>query len=337
MELRYPLVIFIIIFLIICYFILVKKKDNKFINGSKIANTHYIKNTDYYKKKIKEFRIIKYTLFSLFSLAIIAAAILISRLAKIDTNNIDQYNRDIFLCMDASASVDELNTELIENLKTTIDKLHGERFGISIFNTTSVVLVPLTDDYDYVKEILDMVKKSIAANNDYNFDSYLDNEYFYIRNYINSGTLEDNDTRGSSLIGDGLASCAYSFSNPEEDRTRIIIFSTDNELAGTPLVSLEKAAKISKTRGIKVFGIGTKEMRSQDRIELKNAVESTGGKYYEHSNSTVNSIVEDIEATSKTLLQNQYETKKIDIPQIPFIILIVSVIGIVIISKKVTS
>ena len=76
-------------------------------------------------------------------------------------------------------------------------------------------------------------------------------------------------------------------------------------------------------------------MKSQDKIEFKNAVEKTGGKFYEHSNSTVNNIVDDIEATSKSLLQNQYETKEIDIPQIPFVIMVISIIGIIIISKKV--
>lgn len=335
MELRYPILIFIILFGIICYFILAKKKDKKYTNGSKIANTHYLKNTDYYKKKIKEFNIIRYFLIGLFTISIITSTILISRLAKIETINIDQYNRDIFLCMDASASVDELNIELVESLKETVDKLHGERFGISIFNTSSVILVPLTDDYNYVKDILDQIKKSIEANNSIKYGSYSDSDYFYVRNYIYSGTLEGNETRGSSLIGDGLASCAYSFSNPEEDRTRIIIFSTDNDLAGTPLVTLDKAAKISKSKGIKVFGIGTKIMKSQDKIEFKNAVEKTGGKFYEHSNSTVNNIVDDIEATSKSLLQNQYETKEIDIPQIPFVIMVISIIGIIIISKKV--
>ena len=91
MELRYPILIFIILFGIICYFILAKKKDKKYTNGSKIANTHYLKNTDYYKKKIKEFNIIRYFLIGLFTISIITSTILISRLAKIETINIDQY------------------------------------------------------------------------------------------------------------------------------------------------------------------------------------------------------------------------------------------------------
>lgn len=336
MELRYPILIFMITIAITCYFIFGKKKKRKYTNGSRIANTHYLKNTDYFKRKVKEFNILRYFLISLFSISIITSTILISRLTKVETINIEQYNRDIFLCMDASASVDELNRDLVENLKTTVDKLHGERFGISIFNTSSIILVPLTDDYNYVKDVLEKIKTSIEVNNNIK-GSYSDSDYYYIRNYIYSGTIEGHETRGSSLIGDGLASCVYSFSNLEEERTRIIIFSTDNELSGKPLVTLDKAAKISKSKNIKVFGIGTKVMKNENKVEFQNAVKQTGGKFYEQSNSTINSIVNDIEATSKSLLQNQYETKKTDIPQIPFIILIISIIGIIIVSKKVKS
>lgn len=335
MELRYPFVIIIIILIIICYFIFSKKKNNKYKDGSKIANTQYLKNTDYYKSKIKRYKIIKKFIVIIFCIAITCSTILISRLAKIETINIDQYNRDIFLCMDVSTSVDELNLELVDSLKKTVRELHGERFGISIFNTTSVVLVPLTDDYNYVESVLDEIKKSIELNDPNNYEKYKDDDYYYVRNYVYSGTLEGNSSRGSSLIGDGLASCVYSFSNQNDDRTKIIIFSTDNNLAGTPLVTLDKASKISKSKGVKVFGIGTKIMKSSDKTEFKNAVEKTGGKFYEHSKSTVNNIVDDIESTSKSLLENQIETKILDIPQIPFILLILSTIGIIIISKKV--
>ena len=336
MEIRYPFVIIIVIITIACCFIFTKKKNIKYKNGSKIANTQYLKNTNYYKKKIKEYNISKKIIIILFCFAIICSTILTSRLAKIETSNINQYNRDIFLCMDVSTSVDDLNLELVQSLKSTINQLHGERFGISIFNTSSVILVPLTDDYDYIINVLDEIKKSIKLNNSNDYNKYFDEDYYYVRSYIYLGTTEENQTRGSSLIGDGLASCIYSFSNLNEERTRIIIFSTDNDLAGTPIVTLEKAAKISKSKNIKVFGIGTKTMKKSDKESFKKATEKTGGKFYEHSKSTVNNIVNDIETTSKSLLKNQIEVKELDIPQIPFILLLISIFGIIIYSKKVS-
>ena len=334
MELRNPVVIIIVIVAMAIYFIFSRVKKEKYTIGSKIANTKFLKNSSYYKKKIKQYNLIKKFIYLVFGSSILLSTILISRLAKVDTINNDQYNRDIFLCMDVSASVDELNTELVESLKDTVKKLNGERFGISIFNTSSVVLVPLTDDYDYVIGVLDEMKKSLKANNStYTGDN--GDDFFYVRNYIYSGTLEGSESRGGSLIGDGLASCVYSFSNLDEERTRIIILSTDNDLAGTPIVTLDKAAKISRSKGIKVFGIGTKIMTNDDKIAFKNAVESTHGKLYEHSTSTVDNIVKDIESTSKSLLKNQTETKKVDIPQIPFVMLLISIIGFILISKKV--
>lgn len=335
MEIRYPFVIVIVLIIFICSFMVFKKKINVYKKGSKIANTEYLKNTNYYKKKIREYNFAKKILLTLFCIAIICSTILVSRLAKIETSNINQYNRDIFLCMDVSRSVDELNLELIQSLKNVVNKLHGERFGISIFNTSSVVLIPLTDDYDYVIEVLDEMEDSIKLINSSNPSKYYDDSYYSTLGYIYLGTIEGNETRGSSLIGDGLASCVYSFSNLEEDRTRIIIFSTDNDLQGTPIVTLDTASKISKSKGVKVFGIGTKDMKKTAKDSLREASLKTGGKFYEHSKSTVNDIVNNIEETSKSLLDNQIETKELDIPKIPFIILLISLVGIVIFSKKV--
>lgn len=337
MELRYPFVIVILVLLVIASFFLFKNKKKNYTAGSKIANTHYVKNTSYFKKKLKEYKIMITLIQVACIIGIISSIVLISRLARVETTNMNEYNRDIFLCMDVSSSVDDLNLELVETLKDTVTSLKGERFGISIFNSSSVILVPLTDDYDYVASILDKIKTSIEVNNNISSISSDDKDYFYYRNYVLSGTLEGNEQRGSSLIGDGLTSCVYSFSNLEEERTRIIIFTTDNDLAGTPLVTLDKAAQISKKNGIKVFGIGTKLMYSKDKTEYENAVLATGGKFYLHSNSTVGDIVSDIESTSKSLLKDQVITKKIDMPQVPFLILVLSVFALILIGKKVKS
>ena len=335
MEIKYPFILITIPVILITYLIFNRKKKDNYTSGSKIANTDYIKKSKYYKNRIQKYKFIKITTITFFLSAIVSSTLLLSRISKIDTYNNELYNRDIFLCMDVSASVDELNIELIDSLKKTVTKLHGERFGISIFNTSSIVLVPLTDDYEYITNTLDQIKKSIKVNNPMNYGTYNGDDYLYISSYIYSGTIEGNEQRGSSLIGDGLASCVYSFSNLNEDRTKIIIFSTDNDLAGTPLFTLDKAAQLSKNKGIKVFGIGTKIMKDTNRKSFQNSVVKTGGKYYDHSKSTVNSIVDDIEKTSKSLLKNNTTTKDIDLPEIPFIILIISIFGFIYMSKKV--
>ena len=309
MALKYPLLIIILPIIIIGYLFYNKKKELESKKGSKIANTLFVKNTTYYKKLLKSYNFYKTILYSCFIIAIISSIILCSRLQKVETNNVNEYKRDIFLCMDVSASVDDLNIKLIDNLKETVNSLQGERFGISIFNTTSVLVSPLTDDYDYIISSLNEIENSIKANNSNYYTNYLDDDFYYIRNYIYSGTIEGNEERGSSLIGDGLASCIYSFPKLEEEkRSRIIIFSTDNELAGTPLITLDKAAQIGKKKQIIVYGIGTTVMKDKDRKEFKSAVELTNGKFYEQSQKAVKNIVNDIEKTSKSLVESKFET-----------------------------
>jgi len=336
MEIRYPVVLIFIPLVLFLVFFFTKKKKAIYKEGSKIANTDLIMKTDYFKKKIREYNIIKNFVYVSFVAIIILLLLLISRPSKLDKKEINKYNRDIILCMDISASVDELNLELVDSLKDTVSKLHGERFGISIFNTSSVLLVPLTDDYDYITNTLDTIHKSLELNTSNNISDYNSVDgYFYLRDYIRSGTLEGNKERGSSLIGDGLASCVYSFSKKDSKRTKLIIFSTDNELEGTPLVSINEAAKISKKENIKVFGIGTKIMKAEARNELKDSVLLTGGKYYEHSSNTVNNIVRDIEKTSTSLLKSKTETKRYDIPEVPFILFLGFFALFIFYSKKV--
>ena len=335
MEIKYPFLIIVVPLIVILLLFIIKIKKEKFKEGSKIANTSFIKNTDYFKSKMREYKIIKYFSYITFISMIILLSLLLSRPSKVERKNIKKYNRDIIICMDISTSVDELNMELVNNLKETVNKLSGDRVGVSNFNTSSVLLVPLTDDYNYVSNSLDLIHQSLELNN-YNYSSInISDNYFYLRDYIRSGTLVGNEERGSSLIGDGLASCVYNFSSKEKNRVKLVIFSTDNDLAGTPLISLEDAAKISKKENVKVYGIGTKKMKDSDRENMEKAVLLTGGKFYDHSNFSVDKIVSDIEKNSTSLLESNNKTKRYDTPEIPFIIFLGFFICFIFISKKV--
>ena len=336
MAIKYPMLLLLLPIGIIFYLFGFKKNKKEQIHSPKIANTLFVKSTIYYQKILKSYQTYKIILYISFIVAIISSILLVARVQKVETHNINEYKRDIILCMDVSASVDELNIEIIESLKKTVESLQGERFGISIFNTTSIMVSPLTDDYDFILDSLDEIERSIKANNGSPY-SYFDNDFYYIRNYIYMGTIEGNEERGSSLIGDGLASCVYSFPKLAEDRSRIIIFTTDNDLEGTPIVTLDQAAEISKKRNILVYGIGTKKMKDNDRTEMKIAVEKTGGIFYEQSNRAVKGIVKDIEKTSKSLINSRMETTATDLPTVPHLFLILSLGSIIICSKKVIS
>lgn len=332
MELRYPIVFIPVILAAVVAFLIVKKHSQHYKKGSKIANTKFTEKSDYYQKLMREYKYTKIALYSLFAVVFICVATLASRPSSMHTVADEIYNRDIMLCMDISGSVVNLNYELTKSLRKTVSSLHGERFGISIFNTTSILLAPPTDDYKFIDDVLAQVSESLRENG-----LFSNNNSLYNYEYITDGTIENYEERGSSLIGDGLASCVFDFPELEEDknRTRIIIFSTDNQLEGTPLVELKRAAEIAKEKNILVYGIGTKSMENDDRQEMIEAINITGGRYYEHSNSTAESIIADIEATSKTVIRSHIQSRVIDMPQIPFVFLTVSFIGIVILGRRV--
>lgn len=334
MAVRYPLAI-ILGFIIIIGCLFIKKKKEKYKTGVKLANSSFVRELPYFQKKLKEYKLFINITKVICLLSIIMASIMLAR--PFTTKNVsdEEYNRDIFLCMDVSASVDELNLELIENLKDTVRSLKGERFGISVFNTSSVTLVPLTDDYEYVLDVLDEMKKSLQYTMDKDLDIFSTPDYLYTASYLANGTDIGYEERGSSLIGDGLATCVYNFAKEDKNRTKIIIMSTDNSLAGDPLLTLKEAASLSKKEGVIVYGIGIEKMNEKDQADYENAVAITGGKYYAGKTSLVKNIVSDIEKTSKSLLKKKGEVKETDVPTIPFILLLLLGISLIFLNKKV--
>ena len=362
MDLKYPIFLILGIILIVIILLpinIIKLKQR--VGKTKVANTKKLKNTSIYKSTTLKYNIIINALRVLSIAGIVLSLVLLARPFSVVQEEQNEYNRDIFLCMDMSASVWDLNGEVVENLKQTVNSLKGDRFGISIFNTTSVVLTPLTDDYQSVLEELDRLKEALRVGKEYfgaeqrgEFKTYYYSHYAdwdYIDrqiDYLLSGTLiyyEKRDengnriqdtTRGSSLIGDGLASCVFSFSgiDTDEERSRVIIFTTDNDLAGEPYISLSDAASLSSRKGIHLFGIGTKNVVNER--EMKTAIESNGkGRYYQQSQSSVNSIIDNIELTSKNLNKHATTTHEIELPRIPFIFLCLSCVCLILLGKVV--
>ena len=341
MEIKYPIIIvFSIIVFVIAFFVSKRfRLSEKAKNKNKIANTSIVKRTRQFQDILKKYRIILYLLYVLILFCVIGSSILSSRIVEEKVTRDKQYNRDIMLCMDVSGSVLDLNKELVNTYKDIVKNLNGERFGISIFNTNSVLLVPLTTDYDYVLESLDLIGKSIDILDDYTNNSGTDiYDTLYLLQYISEGTTEDYESRGSSLAGDGLAACVFDFPHLEEERSRIIIYSTDNEVVGTEFINVTDAAALSKNKGIKVYAIGPENTYGKDGEDLKKAAISTGGKLYLHnSGPTVKSIVNEIEQTEKSELEGPAKATIIDHPTVPFIITLVAFFVLIIIDKVVLS
>ena len=329
MELRNFYVIFIgvaVLILLTAFLFIKTKRKNEYKGGKKVADNDYIQNDPYFKKKVIKYRIYTVILVAACFLGIAVCFAMLTRPYKRESAEKEKYNRDIVLCIDISSSVDYLNMHLVEELKSTVGKLKGERFGIVIFNTTPVTITPLTTDYEYITEQLDLIGKCLVERNKTDWDDDDLYNWLYMDQYITEGTMVGSDERGSSLIGDGLAAGAYEFGDKEEDRTKIIIFSTDNDLQGKPIFTLDEAASVCKSKNITVYGIGTKEMFDEDMDEMRAAVKKTGGEFYlEEESGTFGQIVKNIEKTSKSLLKEKTEIREVELVGVPFVVLLLSV------------
>lgn len=320
MELKnqYMIIIGVVVLVVLLFGSFLKKKS--YAGGKKISSMYGVENTDYFKRRMRMYRVLRAVATGSFIATIAISFLLLARPYTALKENEEQYKRDIILCMDVSSSVNELNTSLVQELKDTVKQLKGERFGIVIFNTSGVMLCPLTDDYEYVLTVLDNIHSSLTV------DSSADEmEWVYNMHYMMDGTDVGGEERGSSLIGDGLATAACDFPDISEDRTRIIILSTDNELDGTPIFWLDEAADLCLKKKITVYGIGTNLMADTDMASMKSAVEKTGGKFYlEEKSGTVGSIVDRISKEAKSLVKGRIIVKEIPWIQVPIILLCIS-------------
>ena len=335
MELVFPWALYLGIPCLVVVCLLSFKKKEVYNQGKRVANTSFVEETEEYKKVYMKYRILSGISIGALILSVVIGLVLISRPVKVDTITPEIRNRDIFLCMDISTSVDELNLDICDELKNVVKELDGERFGISIFNGQSVLLVPLTTDYQYVLDTLDTLKKAFdisIKSEKSDFDIWFEegNEELYYYKY--EGTFAE---EGSSFIGDGLASCLYSFPDLEtnKERSRMIIFTTDNELNGTPYVTIEEATALCKKNEVKVFSIVPENVT--DESIFKGAIESTGGKYYKNTDKKAyKQLTEDIKKTEASVM-TKTEVRITDQPETCFLLLLVCLGSYFLISRKV--
>ena len=331
MELKNPIALYICAGVAVVFFIatfVTIRLKRKYKGGKKAYLPDYLKNDSSFKARIVWHTILKYVLIVLIIASILLSGFLMARPYKTESKQLANYNRDIILCMDISTTCDNLNAELIDKLEEVVKELNGERFGIVIFNTSPVLLCPLTNDYNYILQVLDKVKDGLKMRLDYSNGKILFSDKLYeMEAYISNGTLVDNEKRGSSIIGDGLAAAALDFYDYEDkpDRTRVIILSTDNDLLGEEIITLPEAGELCQERDITVFGVGTEKMDPDQRQMMKDTVEGTGGSfYYGEDSDIVENIVQDIRKQIATLDDTQYEIIEYDTPEVPFRLLMLT-------------
>jgi hypothetical protein len=206
----------------------------------------------------------------------------------------------------------------------------GERIGLTIFDSSAVQVFPLTDDYAYVQEQLKMAKD--AFNGEAGSSGFLDGTW---------------NGRGSSLIGDGLASCVESFpaadvraaqeqapqdraAQDRAPRSRSVVLATDNFLSGDPIFTLEEAGALAQERNVRVYALNPGDFDygtapGQPGALLRASAEATGGAYYPlDSADAVAGIVREVQATETAAIQGAPRAVVSDRPDVPLTVALLS-------------
>ena len=294
----------------------IKDKDKKHFRG---YSTMWIASElPKYKRRLALYILLKIMGFVGLATSLLSSAYLIGRPSfnkKIDAG---VKRRDIYLCLDVSYSLYELNADFVENLEDVVRGLEGDRVGISIFNTSTVEFMPLTTDMDFTIDKLEELKEyfvlqkkymKMRDDNDFNgmtgeqFSAFLDsmtedeyNEFMDMLDkldVIDRPVTLDNEIKGSSLIGEGLASCLFNFpSLDDSERTRVIIMVSDNAQSenAPPTIELAEAADMCKDKDVAVFGIfppkdALRELEAGQNFDnlstdMRQNIRKTGGEFY---------------------------------------------------------
>ena len=302
-----------------------------------VANSRYMDRIPSFVRAQRMARAVRALQVAIAVLAVLAASVLSGRIASERISTTEFSSRDIVLCLDVSGSMYEYDTEILSTFAELVDTFEGERVALSIFNSTSRTVFPLTNDYDLVQRELEAGAEAIdfdefgyrLGNRDYSEDE--------VRQYVEfvDGTRGIADE--ASVIPDGLASCAQEFDQAEEDRSRSIIFATDNEVNGDPLFTLQEAAERVAARDIDLYTFypGAYECGPQCYEELKTTTEEQGGELHESSDpEAIPSIINQIQKSQAEAMGATPSVLRTDHPLAPFALTVLTLLGILVLGWR---
>lgn len=270
---------------------------------------------------------------------LIVGLVLMGRPSSVNVGDERSDSRDIVLCLDVSGSALPYDREVIATYLQLIDRFQGERIGLSIFNSTSRMVFPLTDDYDLVRSQLNDANdllRGVQTQSD--IDKMSDQDYQRVSDWL-AGT--QNRKQETSLIGDGLVSCAAMLPGfaasgdaaraQATNRSESIVLATDNVVSGSPTYTLAAALDLTSTAGISVDGLFSGPQQSigdQATNEMKSLIESHGGVFLSQRNGeTVETLVRQIEGRQAAQVEQQGRSSVTDAPGLPVLALCVLFAG----------
>ena len=298
---------------------LVMRASKPHDDGPRVFSLEDDLNTEHASSLLRQWRALNRLAASAMALAMALSICLIARPSRVSAGDEHASSRDIVLCLDVSGSTLPYDREVIDTYLELVKHFEGERIGLSIFNSTSRTVFPLTDDYDLVtRQLADASKALRGVESQDDIDKMSDADYQKIADWL-EGTQNRKDA--TSLIGDGVVSCAamlpgFAYGNADQAnaqraRAASIVLATDNIVSGTSTYTLSEALDLAKQTGITVDGLysGPKSSENdQTTKDMRSAVETHGGIFLTQSNGgSVGELVRDIQ--SRRDMQSQQLSK----------------------------
>jgi Ca-activated chloride channel family protein len=253
-----------------------------------VAHSDRLTRLPGYRSAMTRYRALLIAIASVLGVGVLASAALTMRFASVTAEAQDLRNRDIVLCLDVSGSMVDYDARVVDVFGELAQEFAGERLSLVVFNASAVTYFPLTSDTDYILDQFATLQEEFASP---------DQSYY-------AGTLVGD---GSSLVGDGLASCVTRFDSEGPERSRSVVLVTDNLVAGDPIFTLPEAGRLASERGVRVYGINPGDQSSKDYLdelaqEYQRTVTETGGGYYALDDpGTIPTIVDEITSQQAAL------------------------------------
>jgi len=267
-----------------------------------VANTEELWHSPRVRGWVRRYRAWRLVAVVVVGLALLAAANVAARPVVIEERARILANRDIVLCLDVSGSMADFGSQVSQTFLQLVDSFEGERIALSLFNSTSATIFPLTDDYELVREQLELAERALGRAGSLDYWEFV------------AGV--DGIPDEASLIGDGLASCALLFDQFDAERSRSIIFSTDNSVWGKPVYTLPQAIDLVMGRGVVVhglFGYDARYTGQVEQLEFRHEVTRSGGLYFELDDpSAVDGIIADVQSHQRVDMEAEPERVETD-------------------------
>ncbi|MFC0265447.1 vWA domain-containing protein [Alloscardovia macacae] len=270
------------------------------------------------------------------AVSLCAGAVLIARPSTINPQPSSTASRDIILCLDVSGSALAYDRQIIAAYSQLAQNLQGERIGMSIFNSTSKTVFPLTDDSSVITNQLNYAYTLLSrVQTQESIDKMTDQEYQEVNDWL-AGT--QNVENSTSLIGDGLVSCTMMLPQLESRdaqnaRSASIILATDNVPSGKQTFTLNEALDIARNAKINVDAlyVGTDQTSSSEAaVNMRESITSHGGTYVDlNANDTVEDIVRDITSTKSGPQLHDETSNLIDAPGLILLVLALSFLAFI--------